>query len=60
MSLGNFIKNIQNIMRKDKGVGTNDADLEQLVWLLFLYVYDYKEEEWELHDDDFQSIIRNR
>lgn len=58
MSLGNFIKNIQNIMRKDKGVGTNDVlILEQLVWILFLYIYNYKEEEWELHDDNFQSII---
>ncbi|MDN5371741.1 MAG: type restriction enzyme protein [Carnobacterium sp.] len=58
MSLGNFIKSIQNIMRKDKGVGTNDVlILEQLVWLLFLYIYDYKEEEWELHEDNYQSII---
>ncbi|MFL2101203.1 N-6 DNA methylase [Desemzia sp. FAM 23991] len=58
MGLGNFIKSIQNIMRKDKGVGTNDVlILEQLVWLLFLYIYDYKEEEWELHEDNFQSII---
>lgn len=45
-------------MRKDKGVGTNDVlILEQLVWLLFLFVYDYKEEEWELYDDSFVSII---
>lgn len=45
-------------MRKDKGVGTNDVlILEQLVWLLFLYVYDFKEEEWELHEDNFESII---
>lgn len=45
-------------MRKDKGVGTNDVlILEQLVWLLFLFIYDYKEEEWELYEDDFQSII---
>lgn len=58
MSLSNFIKRIQNIMRKDKGVGTNDVlILEQLVWLLFLYVYDCKEEEWELYDDNYKSII---
>lgn len=45
-------------MRKDKGVGTNDVlILEQLVWLLFLFVYDHKEEEWELYDDNFESII---
>lgn len=58
MTLSNFIKKIQDVMRKDKGVGTNDVlILEQLVWLLFLYVYDFKEEEWELHEDDFASII---
>lgn len=58
MSLTNFIKRIQDIMRKDKGVGTNDVlILEQLVWLLFLFVYDHKEEEWELFDDDYESII---
>lgn len=58
MSLTNFIKRIQDIMRKDKGVGTNDVlILEQLVWLLFLFVYDYKEEEWELYEDNFESII---
>jgi type I restriction enzyme M protein len=58
MSMTSFIKRIQDIMRKDKGVGTNDVlILEQLVWLLFLFVYDVKEEEWELYDDDFVSII---
>ena len=58
MSLTNFTKRIQDIMRKDKGVGTNDVlILEQLVWLLFLFIYDYKEEEWGLYEDDFESII---
>lgn len=58
MSLQNFIKRIQNIMRKDKGVGTNDVlVLEQLVWLLFLFVYDYKEEIWEFHNEKYKSII---
>ena len=58
MSLSNFIKRVQNIMRKDKGVGTNEVlILEQLTWLLFLFVYDYKEEEWELYDGVYESII---
>ena len=58
MSLASFIKRVQDIMRKDKGVGTNDVlILEQLVWLLFIFVYDHKEEEWELYDDNFKSII---
>ena len=58
MSLANFIKRVQEIMRKDKGVGTNDVlILEQLVWVLFLFIYDSKEEEWELYDDNYVSII---
>lgn len=58
MSLANFVKRIQEVMRKDKGVGTNEVlILEQLVWMLFLYVYDYKEEEWAFHDDSYESII---
>ncbi|MGK0466393.1 N-6 DNA methylase [Clostridium sp.] len=58
MSMTNFIKRIQDIMRKDKGVGTNDVlILEQLVWLLFLFIYDYKEEEWRLYEDNFETII---
>lgn len=58
MSLNNFIKRIQDIMRKDKGVGTNDVlILEQLVWLLFLFIYDNKEDEWELYEDEYVSII---
>jgi type I restriction enzyme M protein len=58
MSLTNFTKRIQDIMRKDKGVGTNDVlILEQLVWLLFLFIYDFKEEEWELYEDSYKSVI---
>lgn len=58
MSLSNFIKRIQDVMRKDKGVGTNEVlILEQLTWLLFLFVYNYKEEEWEFHDETYESII---
>ena len=58
MSLGNFIKRIKDIMRKDKGVGTNDVlILEQLVWLLFLFICEYKEQQWELHEDNYISII---
>lgn len=61
MGLTNFIKRIQDVMRKDKGVGTNEVlILEQLVWLLFLFVYDYKEEEWELYEDEYESIIPER
>lgn len=44
-------------MRNDAGVNGDAQRIEQIVWLLFLKVYDAKEEIWEFHDDDFKSII---
>ena len=50
MSLANLIKRLQDIMRKDSGVDGDAQRLAQIVWLIFLKVYDYKEEEAELED----------
>lgn len=44
-------------MRNDAGVSGDAQRLEQIVWILFLKVYAAKEELWELHDDDYESII---
>jgi len=57
MGLGNFVKSIQNIMRDDHGVNGDAQRIEQMVWLLFLKVYDAKEELWELHNEKYKSII---
>ena len=57
MSIGNLVKRLQDIMRNDAGVNGDAQRIEQLVWLLFLKVYDAKEELWEFEDDDFESII---
>lgn len=57
MSLGNFVKNIQNIMRGDSGINGDAQRIEQMTWLLFLKVYDAKEEDWEFHDDNYKSVI---
>lgn len=57
MSIGNFVKTIQNIMRGDSGINGDAQRIEQMTWLLFLKVYDAKEEDWEFHDDHYQSII---
>lgn len=56
MSLATLIKRLQDIMRKDSGVDGDAQRLAQIVWLIFLKVYDYKEEEAEL-DDDYMPII---
>ena len=57
MTIGNFIKTIQNIMRGDSGINGDAQRIEQMTWLLFLKVYDAKEEDWEFHDDNYESII---
>lgn len=57
MSLNNFVKRLQDIMRNDAGVNGDAQRIEQMVWILFLKVYDSKEELWEFHDDNYNSII---
>ena len=57
MSIANFVKRLQDIMRKDSGVNGDAQRIEQIIWILFLKVYDAKESNWEFHDDNFRSII---
>lgn len=57
MDLGTMTKRIQNIMRQDAGVNGDAQRIEQLVWMLFLKLYDAKEMEWEIIDDNYKSII---
>lgn len=57
MALGTLVKTLQNIMRKDAGINGDAQRIEQMTWMFFLKVYDAKEEEWEFHDDDYESII---
>lgn len=60
MSTSTAIKSIQNIMRKDAGVDGDAQRISQLTWLLFLKIYDVKEEDFELmmdDDEEYQSPI---
>lgn len=52
-----FIKRIRDIMRMDAGINGDAQRIEQMVWMLFLKVYDSKEDDWELHDKNYKSII---
>ena len=56
MSLASLIKRLQDVMRKDPGVDGDVQRLNQIVWLIFLKVFDYKEEENEL-DDNYKPVI---
>ena len=40
MSISSTIKSIQDIMRKDVGVDGDAQRLSQLVWMLFLKIFD--------------------
>lgn len=53
----NLVKRAQNIMWNDAGINGDAQRIEQMVWLLFLKVYDAKENDWEFSLDDYQSII---
>lgn len=57
MSISSVIKSIQDIMRKDVGVDGDAQRIGQLVWLLFLKIYDDREAEWELFEDNYVSPI---
>ena len=57
MAISGFVKKIRDIMRLDAGINGDAQRIEQLVWILFLKVYDAKEENWEFDDDNYESII---
>ena len=44
-------------MRNDAGINGDAQRIEQIAWMLFLKVYDAKEQDWEWDDEDYQSII---
>lgn len=50
MSITTLIKTIQDIMRKDVGVDGDAQRISQMVWLIFLKIFDDKEKEWELNE----------
>ena len=59
-NLSGFIKKLRDIMRNDSGVNGDAQRIEQITWILFLKVYDTKEESWELDEDDYISIIPDK
>ena len=44
-------------MRNDAGINGDAQRIEQIAWMLFLKVYDAKEQDWEINDDNYESII---
>lgn len=44
-------------MRNDAGINGDAQRIEQIAWMLFLKVYDVKEQDWKWDDEGYQSII---
>ena len=56
-NLTGFVKRLRDIMRNDAGINGDAQRIEQIAWMLFLKVYDAKEQDWEFEDEDYTSII---
>lgn len=56
-NISGFVKKIRDIMRNDAGINGDAQRIEQIAWMLFLKVYDSKENDWEFNEDDYTSII---
>lgn len=56
-NLSNFVKRIRDIMRNDAGINGDAQRIEQIAWMLFLKIYDAREDDWEIDEENYQSII---
>lgn len=56
-NLSGFVKRIRDIMRNDAGINGDAQRIEQIAWMLFLKVYDEKEQDWDVSEDEYKSII---
>lgn len=59
-NVSGIIKSIQDIMRKDVGVDGDAQRISQLVWMFFLKIFDDREAEIELLEDDYKSPLPNK
>ena len=60
MSISTTIKSMQDIMRQDTGVDGDAQRISQMVWMIFLKIFDDREQEYELLDDRYRSPIPKR
>jgi type I restriction enzyme M protein len=56
-NVSNLVKSIQDIMRKDAGTYGDAQRLEQLGWMFFLKIFDDREQEFEMLQDNYRSPL---
>lgn len=57
MTLSNLINSVRDIMRKDAGVDGDAQRISQMVWMIFLKVFDTMEQEREAEDENYKSPL---
>jgi type I restriction enzyme M protein len=57
MSIQTLVKSIQDIMRKDVGVDGDAQRISQIVWLIFLKIFDDREQEWQFTLPGYHSPL---
>ena len=60
MSISTTVKSIQDIMRIDEGVDGDAQRISQLTWMIFLKIYDDREKEYEVFEDDYVSPLPDK
>ncbi|MFZ1233455.1 MAG: type I restriction-modification system subunit M N-terminal domain-containing protein [Thiofilum sp.] len=60
MNLSSTIKSIQDIMRKDAGVDGDAQRIGQLTWMLFLKIFDQREQDWEKYAKNNKTDLCTR
>ena len=56
-NLGGVVKSVRDIMRKDAGVDGDAQRISQMVWMIFLKVFDAMEEEREAENEEYKSPL---
>ena len=56
-NLSGFVKSLRDIMRMDSGISGDAQRIEQISWMLFLKIYDAKEDDWAFDDINYVSIL---
>ncbi|MBQ0104664.1 MAG: SAM-dependent DNA methyltransferase, partial [Armatimonadetes bacterium] len=57
MAVSANIKSLEDIMRKDPGISGDFQYMQQFSWLIFLKIFDSKEQEWELLEENYISVL---
>lgn len=60
MAFNTFVKRVRDIMRKDAGINGDAQRIEQLTWMVFLKIYDSAEALWELEDNNYSSLLKDK